>query len=527
VRFPAPSWVGALLLAGLVVCAAAQEPRFDLPERPEPGQAEEPREPDTPPAKAEIVPAEDLEELDAILRRIAEVYTVMEEEAADPVNSYNAIYSGAIPGMLKRLDPHSIFFDPGQFEQLKEMQQATRKGFGSVVSILPGRVFILQTLPGSPSERFGLQPGDEILAINNIPLSRLSIDQLVGLLSESRRREAQLYIRRQGQSGLISITMVPEEMDSSSVDLSFFLRAGVAYIRAKSFEMDTARKTRDAIERMGGNDLRAVILDLRENRGGIMSTALETAALFLQPDQLIVSVRGRGTGAEEIRVPKDVESYTFPVAVLIGENSASGSEIVAGALQDHDRAVLVGTSSFGKGLVQQVYPLSNGTGLALTTAYYYTPSGRSIQRPLTGGQLTGSEPAPEPKEYYTDKGRPVRGGGGIHPDYVAYGEPLDRLLIVLEATGAYPSFATEAIRKLPPVESDFEVTDGLLDDFQVWLVERSIQPSITEWSTDREWIRSRLQQEVFNQTIGVDRGDQVEAMRDPQIIRALTALGLE
>jgi carboxyl-terminal processing protease len=259
----------------------------------------------------------------------------------------------------------------------------------------------------------------------------------------------------------------------------------------------------------------------------MMSAALDTAMLFLEPGKVIVSVRGRGGDSEEMKAPAEAEPYSFPVAVLIGADSASGSEIVAGALQDHDRGVLVGQATFGKGLVQQVYPLSNGTGLALTTAFYYTPSGRSIQRPLQGGQLSGSEGVREGREFATAKGRLVRGGGGIHPDVVEYDEAMSRLRIVLEASGSFPTFATKAIRDLGPVDTDFEVTAGLLDDFQGWLIERNIQPPISEWSTDREWIRSRLKQEIFNQTLGVERGDQVEVRRDAQVRAALEALDIE
>jgi carboxyl-terminal processing protease len=179
--------------------------------------------------------------------------------------------------------------------------------------------------------------------------------------------------------------------------------------------------------------------------------------------------------------------------------------------------------SFGKGLVQQVYELSHGTALALTTAYYYTPSGRSIQRPLHDGQLAGAAPG-KSLEYHTAAGRPVKGGGGINPDHVVFPEPMGRLRIVLEASASFPAFATEAIRTHAPIHEDFEVTDSLLDEFQAWLTRRSISPSVSEWSPDREWIRSRLKQEIFNQSLGVDQGDRVELERDPRVRKALEAI---
>jgi carboxyl-terminal processing protease len=220
-------------------------------------------------------------------------------------------------------------------------------------------------------------------------------------------------------------------------------------------------------------------------------------------------------------VPKSAEPYAFPVAVLINGKSASASEIVAGALQDHDRAIVVGEPSFGKGLVQSVYPLSEASGLALTTAYYYTPSGRSIQRALTGAQIVRQEP----KEYRTDAGRNVRGGGGIQPDYEAYPERYTRFRTALEASGAFTSFATVYTRQHNGITEKFEVTPNVLDEFRLYLSERSIQPGVGEWSGEREWIRNRLKTEIFNQSLGVERGDEVEAQRDPVILTALNRMG--
>ena len=231
---------------------------------------------------------------------------------------------------------------------------------------------------------------------------------------------------------------------------------------------------------------------------------------------------------EEITVPDGMTPYQFPLAILINERSASSAEIVTGAMQDHDRAVVVGTTSFGKGLVQSVFTLSERTALALTTAYYYTPSGRSIQKPLRVGQLRAAvEANGEAQAFETDSGRPLRGGGGIHPDHVVYEEPLTRLRMAIEATASLTSFATETLRKSGTIETDFEVGDDLLDDFQVYLSGRSIQPSIAQWSSDREWIRSRLKQEIFNQAFGVAEGDEVEMQRDAQVRGALAALGVE
>lgn len=474
------------------------------------------------PALLFLFAASTVADLEVELKRFVDVYSLVEQEAAEPVDPYRAFYGGAIPGMLRRLDPHSVFFDPNQFRQLAELQSSTHKGFGTIVSVLPGRVIVLQTLPGTPSSRAGIEPGDEMLAVNGISLYRLSLEQLLSLLGESQRQKVTLDILRPGSTRLLRIVMTPERVSTQSVDQVFFLRAGIGYVRVKSFEAETGQKVREAIEKLGGKRLKALVLDLRDNPGGLMPSALEAASLFLPPGTKLLSVRGRGAEDEEVLVPETTQAYEFPLAVLIDEQSASGSEIIAGAVQDHDRGAIVGTPSFGKGLVQSVYPLSQGTGLALTTAFYYTPSGRSIQKPLRGVQLGGATAAG--KDYRTASGRIVKGGGGIQPDYLVYPAPITRLQMVLEATASFTSFATESIRKLPPIKEDFEVPSSLLDEFQSYLAQRNIQPGVTEWSSEREWIRSRLRQEIFNQALGVAKGDEVSLQQDPQVLKALEAL---
>ncbi|MGH9628810.1 MAG: S41 family peptidase [Bryobacteraceae bacterium] len=462
------------------------------------------------------------EPLDKYLKQFVDMVAVVQAEAADPVDMTKAFYEGAIPGMLRRLDPHSVFFDPGQFAQLKELEKSTRKGFGSVVSILPGRVIVLQTLPGTPSAKSGISPGDEIIAINNIRLDRLEIEQLIQLLTQSRQKEVHLHVRRPGSARILQFVLTPEDVDAPSVERVFHVRPQIGYIRVSSFDAPTGKELKEGIEKLGGANLKGLILDLRNNMGGLLPPALETAALFLKPGQKILSVRGRSVTGEEVTVPESAVPYTFPLAVLINGKSASASEIVAGALQDHDRAAIVGENSFGKGLVQSVFPLSEGTGMALTTAFYYTPSGRSIQKHLATGQLQAEEVE---KEYHTDSGRPVKGGGGIQPDRVVPPEGVTRLRAVLEATGSFTSFATSYLQKHRNVSPDLEIDSGILDEFQAVLSQNNIRPGIGEWSQEREWIRSRLEQEILNQAVGVEKGDEVEAQRDPQVEAALEAIG--
>jgi carboxyl-terminal processing protease len=467
------------------------------------------------------------DDLESQMKSIIGAYAIAEQNAADPVSTDQAIYQGAIPGLLRVLDPHSVFFDPGQFDQLQKMQESTQKGFGSVVSLLPGRVIILQTLPGTPSAKAGLGPGDEIMAINGYIIARLDLDQLSELLTVSRQRAAQLEVRKPGSSRIVSYILTPAELQTPSVERAFFVGAGIGYIRVSSFDDKTGQDLKDAIEKLGGDRLTGLVLDLRNNPGGVVNSALETASLFLQPGQKIFTVRGRHVPEKSEVVPTFAKPYGFKLAVLINGKSASASEIVTGALQDHDRATVIGEPSYGKGLVQSVFPLSEHTGLALTTALYYTPSGRSIQKPLDTARFELGATTAHPNQqtdFHTDKGRAVTGGGGIQPDIVVLPPAMDRLRAVLEATASFTTFATDYLQK-NKITTDFEVTPQLLDQFHLFLADRNIQPGMAEWSQARAFITNRLKTEFFNLAFGVEKGDEVEAQRDPVIQKALEVVG--
>jgi carboxyl-terminal processing protease len=470
--------------------------------------------------------ADDLSPAEKLLpevKKLVDVFAVMESEAAEAVDPDTALYQGAIPGMLRTLDPHSSFFDPGQFQQLQQMERSEQKGFGSIVSVLPGRVIVLQTLPGTPSAKAGLSAGDEIVGINNVPVARLEFEQLVELLMQARQHEVSLDVARPGAARLERIVMSPELVESPSVDRAFTVAPGIGYLRVTGFEEATGKLIQESIEKLGGAALQGLVLDLRNNPGGAVQSALETASLFLKPDQVVFSIRGRGTEAQEVRVPKLAHPYDFPIAVLVNEKTASASEILSGALQDHERAVILGEPSYGKGLVQQVYTLSGGSGLALTIAFYFTPSGRSIQKPLGGGGQLGESIVTARGPFKTDAGREVPGGGGIQPDQTILPPAPTRLRAALDASGVLTSFAGEYLRA-HDVSPDFDITPDLLDDFKLYCSQHSIQPSVGEWSVEREWVQSRLKQELVSLKFGVAKGDEIELRRDPVVQAAIAVL---
>ncbi len=467
--------------------------------------------------------------LDLHLQRFLDVYAVVEQQFADPVDPETTFYQGVLPSMLHTLDPHSAFLDRDQYERLQEMRTSTEKGFGSVVSLLPGRVIVLQTLPGSPSARSGLSPGDEIVVINRYPLAPLTIHQLVSLLGQSRQDRAELMVKRPGFARLIPMDLIPAEMADPSVRRSFVVEPGLAYVKLANFEENTAEELRQAIDGLGGDELSGLILDLRGNPGGIVESAVMAAAFFLKPGENILWIRAKEGPKEEVKVPEGYKPYGFRVCVLIDDQTASAAELMAGALQDHDRAWIVGVPSFGKGLVQSVFPLSEGAAVALTTAKYLTPSGRSIQRPLADCELYALasclDSSDKGKQFKTDAGRAVEEGGGITPDEIVFPRPYTRFEAAMEGSNSFLEFAQEQLRREGKVSGDFEVSSRMLDDFQLFLSERKIRPGLAEWSSTVSFIRSRLKQEFFNLSFGVQEGDQIEVRRDPMVLAALRNLG--
>jgi carboxyl-terminal processing protease len=457
-----------------------------------------------------IVAQEDPEGLAAHIRRFAQVFALLEENAADKPDVKAAFEAGALPGALRKLDPHTVFFNKDQFEQLREMQTSTRKGFGSIVSVLPGRVIILQTMPGSPSARAGLSPGDEIVAINNVPLSRFDMEQMVEYLTYTRQKEALLHVRRQNFPRPLEFVLSPQTLDAPTVERSFFLENGIGYIRVGSFEAHTGRDFEAAVEKLGGAQLKGLVIDLRNNPGGVFASALEMAALFLPAGARITSIKGRAKKEETIDVPADrAGKYKFPVAVLVNEKSASASEVFGAALQENGRAKVVGNATYGKGLVQSVFPLGGGTGLALTTAYYYTPKGRSLQRKLEDAQI---DPAL------------ATSAAGIKPDIDAKPEAATRLRAFLEQNALITSYASEWVQKNAKPGVEWKLPLNTIDQYRTWLGEKNVMPTLAEWSWDRDWILGRLEQEILNLSIGVDRGDEIEARNDAQVKAAWNAV---
>lgn len=446
----------------------------------------------------------------AQLKRFAVVFGALEENYADPVDSPGLIYRAALPGMLRTLDPYSVFFDPDQFRQLQQQQQARVEGFGTVVSVVPGRIVVLEAHIGGPAQRAGIQPGDEILEINGYRIEYLDMPDLVELLTAAKQAAAQVRFMRYGSAMLQTVTLTPAELAQPSVSRVFMLQPGIGYLKLEGFEGTSAQEVKDGLEKLRKEGMKALVLDLRDNPGGLVDAAIAISGYFLKPGTLVLSARGRAQQEKRYEVAADSQPYDCPLAVVVNRKSASAAEILTGALQDHHRATVVGMQTYGKGIVQGVYPLSHSTGLALATAQYFTPGGRSIQRPHAGLKFTQS----------------ISGPGGITPDVVVEVAGYSDWQAFLESRQAFLEFARAYVGANKDITEKFVVSKDVLEMFKGFLHQNNMGLNESLWSAGVPYIRNRLQVEIFNLALGVAQGDQIAAAADLQIqaaVRSLTA----
>ncbi len=393
----------------------------------------------------------------------------------EEVDSTELVRSG-IRGVLEDLDPHSTYVDPESFERMNERNTGEYEGIGVSFEVRDGWITVISAMEGGPSANLGIRPGDRIVKIAGESARGLNNEDVVGKLKGPKGTSVSIGVARPGLDKELEFTIVRDKIPIYSVPYAFMLDDGeTGYIRMIRFSATTAEELEKALRQLEGQGMKRLVFDLRNNTGGFLNQAIEVADKFIGGNQVIVSTKGRIEGSSQFYYSTDATTHPrVPLIVLINHGSASASEIVAGAIQDHDRGVLAGVTTFGKGLVQRQFMLPDDSALLLTVAHYYTPSGRLIQRSYTDreeyldhwrkqeDELVAAEQdtAGKPLSYTLNEHRPVYGGGGINPDVrITADFDLTDAEIQLETSRLFFEFAnayaTKHIAKDATTEDDF------------------------------------------------------------------------
>src|SRR6266436_901200 len=447
------------------------------------------------------------------VREFTRVLDVVQNNYADNVDVDKGVYQGAIPGMLRMLDPHSSFFDAKQFTLLREDQRGKYYGVGMIVAPRENHTVVMAPYVGAPAYNAGIRPGDVILKVDDKSTEGLSTSEVADMLKGPKGTVVKIVVSREGYPEQLTFTVTRDEIPRHSVDIAFLLKPGIGYIRLSGFNETTDREIAESLKQLSAPSLDGLILDMRGNPGGLLNEAVAVGDMFLDKNQLIVSHHGRASTERRYYAIRGNQGDNVPLVILVNGNSASATEIVSGAVQDHDRGLIVGETTFGKGLVQTVTPLSENTGLALTTARYYTPSGRLIQRDYKSISLyeyhyERKVPQHPSEVKLTDSGRQVTGGGGITPDIevpapklTKFEETLLRSDVFFYSNQGVGGFTRYYLGTRPTITKSFEVDDAVLRDLRTYMSKHDILS-----------------------TFGEQEGTKVQLEADPQVQKAVEAI---
>ncbi|HEY8205294.1 MAG TPA: S41 family peptidase [Pyrinomonadaceae bacterium] len=470
---------------------------------------------------------------------------------------FNDVYKSSILGMLRSLDPHSNYFDRQEFEDMLTDQQSEYFGIGaSILNYAVGNsldTYITATFQNSPAWRAGLRYGDRIDAVDNISMHGKLSGEVRDKIRGPRGTHVILTLTRAATGKQENVEIIRNKVPQPSVPDAYFLRPGVGYIdMTRGFNADTAEGLESALEFLHARGMTSLVLDLRNNPGGLLDQAIMVARTFLPKDQVIMTQKGRNGLNDRIYTSTRTDPDRVPLVILVNEYTASASEIVAGAIQDHDRGLIVGQTSFGKGLVQSIIRLDGGAGLTLTSAYYYTPSGRLIQRDYSdgsfynyiyrGGTLRENSTPPKPSgpAMRTDTGRTVYGGGGITPDETvaldAVSGAQNRLRSPIfffardVANGRVSGFdsyrADRAIDYDHVIDAtDFPLTEQLFQTFRDYVAkDENWKGLLPQLDRNRSYIETELRFNLSMAAYGIVTAQQVRIRQDNQVAKAVDVL---
>jgi carboxyl-terminal processing protease len=430
--------------------------------------------------------------------------------------------------MLRTLDPHSSFFDAREYQLMREEQKGHYYGVGMQVGPQPnGKTAVKAPFPGSPAYKAGIRPGDILVSVNDKSTEGLNTTEIADLLKGPAGTPVKIVISREGAPDYMTFTVIRDEISRKSVQDAFWIKPGYAYLKILGFGETTGREMEDNLKRLGENSIKGLVLDLRENPGGLLGQGVFVADHFLPKNSLIVSHRGRSAPEKAYVAEHGNRGREYPMVVLVNRYSASAAEIVSGALQDHDRALILGETTFGKGLVQTVYPLSDNTGLALTWAHFYTPSGRLIQRDYSKKSFYDyyfhrDENARNPVDVkMTEGGRTVYGGGGITPDEKYETATLDRFQVELYRSGLFNFTRSYFAAHPASLPKGWMPDEPLLTELKSYLKSYGTMFTDAEFAKHHDWIKRYLAKEMYTTAFNVDESDAMFARTDPEVEKAV------
>jgi carboxyl-terminal processing protease len=478
----------------------------------------------------------DVNDLAKSVRAFTQTLTVVQHNYAKPVDVEKSVYDGAIPEMLRSLDPHSYFFDPLQNAKVKEEQIAHYFGVGMSINQEGSRVMIIAPFQNSPAAAAGLRAGDQILEVNGTDTAKMPSPDVSKLLRGPQGTPVEIEVKREGWADPITVHVIRTEVPRPAVDLVAEPRPGIGYIRVSTFLDENLDSEFDrALHDLNYAHLDGLVLDLRDNGGGLVSQAVGLVDHFLEKGAVIVTQKGRMVPEERFIAVHGNGGEHTPLVIMVNGHSASASEIVAAAVQDHDRGLVAGETSFGKGLVQRMFDLSEDTALWLTMARYYTPSGRLIQRDYKSTSLFNylyNPTAPKnPEVKLTDTGRPVRSGEGIDPDIITdavkpdeFQEALRDRLIFYPSFEGVGKFTRHLLSSKPLITAPYVPDAKTIAEFKNYLVEQKFPFTEAEFAANRSWIAWSIKREVTTAMFGESAGKRIELEEDPQLDKAMDAM---
>jgi|SRR5690242_3557393 carboxyl-terminal processing protease len=472
------------------------------------------------------------DDLERSIKSLTNALSIVNQNFADPVSTEKAIYQGAVPGMLRTLDPHSSFLDPTEYQDMQRKQRAQYFGIGMLITTLDGnKVVAMEPFVGSPAWRADLRRGDVIVAVDGKDVRGKDSGAVADLLRGPRGTQVKVSVMRDGATEPVTVTVIRGEIETSLVD-AFWYKPGIAYLKVTSFEaQNVAKDVEAALQRLDESKIQGLVLDLRENRGGLVTEAVSLAGRFLHDGQVVVSHRGRAEREQVFKARGNAAAQKYPIVVLVNGNSASASEIVSGALQDHDRALILGETTFGKGLVQAQFPVDQGAALLLTIAHYYTPSGRLIQRDYSHRSFfdyyyARKQPTQNTDDVKsTDIGRKMFGGGGITPDEKYEGPHYSLFQRRLYNSSILFHFASTYFgANKPALPVNWMPDDQVVARFKDYLQSRNFPMNPGDFDRDKQWVREQIRDEFYLRAFDKKTSDRAQIMDDPEMAKAVEAL---